>query len=114
MFRIKELRLEQNLTQRELAQKIYSTDKNIWAYENKIATPPLETLVKLADFFNCSIDYLIGRTDDFGNINIINSNGELAHDEKQVLCDYKKLSPKLQALLIEYLGKLVEISKMDQ
>ncbi len=113
MLRIKELRVEHNLTQRELAQKIYSTDKNIWAYENKLATPPLETLVKLADFFNCSIDYLVGRADDFGNISIINTNEPISQDEKQILSCYKKLSPKLQSLFLEYLSNLEEISKME-
>jgi len=61
MLRIRELRLENNLTQKELAEKISSTSKNIWAYENQISIPPLDVLIKLADFFNCSIDYLGGR-----------------------------------------------------
>lgn len=56
MLRIRELRLENNLTQKELAEKISSTSKNIWAYENQISIPPLDVLIKLADFFNCSID----------------------------------------------------------
>lgn len=37
MLRIRELRLENNLTQKELAEKISSTSKNIWAYENQIS-----------------------------------------------------------------------------
>lgn len=52
MLRIRELRLENNLTQKELAEKISSTSKNIWAYENQISIPPLDVLIKLADFFN--------------------------------------------------------------
>ena len=67
MLRIRELRLENNLTQKELAEKISSTSKNIWAYENQISIPPLDVLIKLADFFNCSIDYLANHSDDFGN-----------------------------------------------
>lgn len=59
MLRIRELRLENNLTQKELAEKISSTSKNIWAYENQISIPPLDVLIKLADFFNCSIDYAV-------------------------------------------------------
>lgn len=55
MLRIRELRLENNLTQKELAEKISSTSKNIWAYENQISIPPLDVLIKLADFFNCTI-----------------------------------------------------------
>ena len=48
MLRIRELRLENNLTQKELAEKISSTSKNIWAYENQISIPPLDVLIKLA------------------------------------------------------------------
>lgn len=113
MFRIKELRNEQNLTQKELAQRINSTDKNIWAYENKIATPPLETLIRLADFFNCSLDYLVGRSDDFGNINIIKSIEQLPDNEKNLLFNYKKLPPDLQNRFHSYLKKLLEVANME-
>lgn len=44
MLRIRELRLENNLTQKELAEKISSTSKNIWAYENQISIPPKEAM----------------------------------------------------------------------
>lgn len=49
MLRIRELRLENNLTQKELAEKISSTSKNIWAYENQISIPPLYVDVVLRD-----------------------------------------------------------------
>ncbi len=113
MFRIKELRNEQNLTQKELAQRIHSTDKNIWAYENKIAIPPLETLIKLADFFNCSLDYLVGRSDDFGNVNIIKSVEQLPDNEKNLIFHYEKLPPDLQKRLHSYLKKLLEVANME-
>ena len=47
MLRIRELRLENNLTQKELAEKISSTSKNIWAYENQISIPPLSEGITL-------------------------------------------------------------------
>ena len=59
MLRIKELRMQNNLTQDELGKKINLTGKTIWAYENQIATPPLDVLIKLACAFSCSIDYLL-------------------------------------------------------
>lgn len=63
--KIKKLRLNENLTQKQLAEKIQSTSKNIWAYENEIATPPADILLRLANFFDVSVDYLLGREDDF-------------------------------------------------
>lgn len=92
MLRIRELRLERDLTQKELAEKISSTSKNIWAYENNIAIPPLDVLIKLADFFQCSIDYLTCREDELGNITIHTEKpAPLPQDEQDLLDVYRKL-----------------------
>ena len=53
--RLKELRKENRITQKELAQKLDTTDKTIWAYENGKATPPLEMLLSYANLFQCSL-----------------------------------------------------------
>ena len=66
MLKIKELRLEKEWTQKELAEKLGTNNKNIWAWENKIASPDIETLKQLAEIFDVTVDYLIGRTDEFG------------------------------------------------
>ena len=102
MLRIKELRNEQSLTQKELADKINSTSKSIWAYENKIATPPLDVLTKLADTFSCSIDYLTGRSDDYGNISIHSNTPALKADEQELLQIFKGLEPVHRAQVLEY------------
>ncbi|OSX53637.1 helix-turn-helix domain-containing protein [Anoxybacillus ayderensis] len=62
--RLKRLRLEKKLTQEELGKKINVTKVSISGYENGNRTPDTETLQKLADFFNVTTDYLLGRTDD--------------------------------------------------
>jgi len=60
--RFKQLRAEKNLTQTELAEKFYTKNSSISRYENDIQIPEIDTLRKFADFFNVSIDYLLGRT----------------------------------------------------
>ena len=60
-LKIKELRLENGLTQQELAKAINTSNKNIWAYENGKAFPPPEVLISLANFLEVTIDELIGR-----------------------------------------------------
>ena len=94
MKRLKELRNEKGLTQKELAKKIASTDKSIWAYENNVAMPPLDVLLKLADVFECSIDYLVSRADDFGNVSIQNNAPALSSDEQRLIDTYRKLNTK--------------------
>lgn len=60
MKNLKLLRNNANLTQRELAEKVKIPKTNIGHYEVGITEPSIETLIKLADYFNCSVDYLLG------------------------------------------------------
>ena len=48
----------------QLGKEIESTRGTIGNFENGNKKPSLDMLIKLADYFNVSIDYLIGRTDD--------------------------------------------------
>lgn len=63
MNRIKYLRAEKGISQNELAKALGLTQQAISAYENGLREPDLETLQKIADFFDVSLDYLLGRTD---------------------------------------------------
>lgn len=60
MKNLKILRQNNNLTQRELAEKVKIPKTNIGHYEVGITEPSLENLIKLADYFGCSVDYLLG------------------------------------------------------
>lgn len=53
------------LTQEQLANKLFSKKSLISNYENGYSTPDIETIIKLADIFEVSIDDLVGR--DFPN-----------------------------------------------
>ena len=105
MLRIKELRIEKQLSQRELASKINSTNKSIWAYENGIAVPPLDVLTKMADFFSCSIDYLTGRSDDFGNVTVYNADS-LSEEEQKIIDVLRKSAPIYPAEWISMYAEL--------
>lgn len=56
-----ELRKLNNLTQKQVANKLGISQPSYIRYENGKAEPSLENLVKLADLFDVSIDYLCGR-----------------------------------------------------
>ncbi|MCL6479743.1 MAG: helix-turn-helix transcriptional regulator [Peptococcaceae bacterium] len=63
--RIKELRKENNIPMSKLAEALGLKSKAaISQFENGINLPSLDTLVALADFFDVSLDYLVGRSDD--------------------------------------------------
>lgn len=61
--RIKELRVECEMSQKVLAEKIGVAQNTIAQYENGTAKPSLEVLVKLAHTFNSTTDYILGITD---------------------------------------------------
>ncbi len=63
MNRIKQLREEIGLTQQELADKINGAKSTIAMYENESRKPSMEVLINLSEIFNCSIDYLLGKSD---------------------------------------------------
>ena len=65
MNKLKELRKIEKLTQNEIAEKNDIPLTTYKRYENGERTPNIETLCKLADYYNVSLDYLVGR--DFGN-----------------------------------------------
>lgn len=62
--RIKELRLSKNKTLRALAEDLYISYSTIAGWEGRRNTAPQDMLLKLAEYFNVSTDYLLGKTDD--------------------------------------------------
>ena len=70
-FRLRALREEQGLYQKDLAEKLSLTQKTISNYENNERFPDQKTLHKIADLFNVSIDFLLDRTDIRNPIEIV-------------------------------------------
>lgn len=61
---LKKLRKEHKLTQISLQMKTGIEQALLSKYENFERIPPTDTLVRLADFYNVSIDYILCRTDN--------------------------------------------------
>ena len=70
MLRLRELRLENEQTQSDIANAIGVSRQVYSNYENEINQPSIEILIKLSKIFQCSVDYLIGFSDDFGNVTV--------------------------------------------
>lgn len=93
MNKIKNLREENGWTQLFLAEKMGISRQVLSNYENEINQPSPDVLIKFADIFQCSIDYLLGREDDFGVISLKNEKtAELTPDEQKHLTVYRKLN----------------------
>lgn len=59
--RIKQLRINQKISQQELGNILGVTKVSVSCYENGKRVPSLDTLIKIAKYFNTSLDYLVGR-----------------------------------------------------
>lgn len=63
-LRIRDLREDNDLTQKEIS-KILMCDQSLYSkYERGEREIPLSLLIKLADYYNTSLDYLVSRTDN--------------------------------------------------
>ena len=61
--RLKELRIERNLSLKQLAKEIGVSDIAISRWENQLRIPNIEVLVTIARFFGVTTDYLVGLED---------------------------------------------------
>lgn len=68
MENLRKIREKRNINQLKIAMDIGVTQESISKYETGNAFPSKEILIKLANYLNCSIDYLLDRTDN-PNIN---------------------------------------------
>ncbi len=64
IIRLKKLRKTKNISQMKLAMDLGMNQNSISRYETGERQADYETLIAFADYFNVSIDYLLGRTDN--------------------------------------------------
>ena len=112
--RLTTLRKEHDKTQDEMARFLGITRPAYTAYETGRRQPDYETLIKLADFFNVPIDWILGRTN---NRKMLDSDVHLETDEivndSQIAADIgsqlgKEASPELLKLIREVVNETLE------
>ena len=112
--KLRTLRLDAGYTQKEMAQKIKSTDKNVWAYEKGIATPPAEIIVAYAEAFNISTDYLLGLEDDFGVRTSTPMSDDITAEEKEMIKKIRTLRKESRELVKQMIDTLAGTEKSEQ
>ena len=61
--RIQDLRTDADLSQKQLSEILHISQRSYSHYETGSRNIPIEMLVRLANYYDISIDYLVGRTD---------------------------------------------------
>lgn len=62
-MRLREIRKQRGVSQLKLAMDLHTNQNTISRYETGEREPGIAELIKLADYFDISVDYLLGRTD---------------------------------------------------
>ena len=107
--RLKECRNEKGLNQKEIAKQLNITQQTYIDYETGRTNPDIDSLIKIANILEVTTDYLLGRSDDFGNVNVTQKNSpELSSEEKQLLDNFRSLPKQEKAQASEYVNYLAE------
>lgn len=91
-MKIKELREEHRLTQRELAEKIGNSQRNVSNWENGTSEPDIETLVRLCRVFGVTLEELVG-------LETIGKN--ITADEWRMICNLRTFDARRQRAFYE-------------
>ena len=99
---LKELRKSKNLSQNDIGKQLGITPQQYQLYESGKREILFHLAVKLAEFYDVSLDYIAGRTNDKKGMYI----PELSPEENQIINKYRMLDEKNKGKLIERLDML--------
>lgn len=102
--RIKALRNEKGISQTVLANQIGLTQQAVAKWEKGVSEPDSEMLQKLASFFDVSVDYLLGRTDE----RISNNKYDLPDDVQVLMRSVTKLTDKQKEIVKRLVQEFVD------
>lgn len=88
---LKYLRNREKVSQQQLAEVIGISQQSVNKYENHNIEPDISTLIKIADYFNTSVDFLIGNTDIDHKSEKVESC-DLNEEELSLVQAYRKLN----------------------
>ena len=104
----KSAREAKGLTQKECADKLDISLRAWQTYEQGVSEPKQELLCKIADMFDVSLDYLLGREpapDPFGDVDLSTA------DEREVFEKYMSLPEHIRAVLLDVLIQLADAAR---
>lgn len=99
--RLRELRKDNQCTQKQLAAFLGLTPNCICEWENLRSEPSLASLLKIAAYFEVSVDYLVGNSDDLGSISIQSEILQTTTQEKELLEYFRELSPYMKGVALD-------------
>lgn len=105
--KLRSLRIENNLSQLELAKILNITNQSLSHYELDKRIPDLNMISKIADYFDISVDYLLGRVDQ----NEVYVSENLTQYKHEDFTNIKNLSDENQKKILDYI-RMIKILKI--
>lgn len=115
---LKKLRKENKITQMQLANHLGFFHSAIVKWEKGICEPTFDTLIKIAKYFNVTVDYLLGTTDsiftaeDYAQGVRMTKQVQITADDENVLDKYHEVEELLNGhgknLIIDFCNVLIE------
>lgn len=109
--KLKQLRTNKKLSQNELAKILNVSLSSYQKYEREknSVTPSLDVLNRISDYYNVTIDYLLGKeTSENDVFNILSAQYNLTELEKDILKTYSTLPPNVRKELNKYIKSMVK------
>ena len=105
MKNLKRLREDHGLSQQKFAEIFNLSQQSVYKYENNLSEPSLDTLKKIADYYETSMDYLTDYTDtpippDYENT----CTATITCDEMHLITQFRNLSSDYKSLILELIS----------
>ncbi|MCQ2461818.1 MAG: helix-turn-helix domain-containing protein [Clostridia bacterium] len=101
--RIRQLRKKYHMSQIHLSIELEVSQETVSAYESGKHFPSFQSLVKLSEIFGCSIDYIMGLSDESS------LSRRLSDDESRLLTSFSGLNEKSRAMALSYIQALTDM-----
>lgn len=111
MKNLKEIREKKGISQTTLAKDLNLVRSTICQYEKGNRYPDIDMLIKLADYFGTSIDYLVDRINEPYAVSTHAPVNEYSDEEKRIIAAYRTLSAGMQEYMLETVEKLADVDK---
>ena len=103
--RIRDLREDSDKTQADVAEYLGTTAQHYGKYENGNAEIPFERAIALAKYYNVSLDYIAGLTNNKRGL----ASSDLTDEQQALLCRVENMTDSEKKKAVELLKKLIEI-----
>lgn len=112
---LQKLRKAKGLTQEDIARIIDVKLSTYQKYERDVISPPYETLIRIADFYHVTTDYLLGRdTETPEPLDQLSTAFDMSALEREIVDGYLNLPKSLRGDVMDFLQKAVEKVQHEQ